>query len=160
MQNRKRQFKLPFYRQETPDSCVPACLRIVLAGLGVEITEVRLRQMCDCTILGTEALNAVDTARKLGFPMAHKENLSIEQLDAVVQSGCNPIVYVNLRPIDGEEGIHAMVVKALDDLWIEVYDPLMGKRQLERAMFDAAWRMTNRLTILIPGTAADAGSGG
>jgi ABC-type bacteriocin/lantibiotic exporter with double-glycine peptidase domain len=94
MQNGNRQFKLPFYRQETPDSCVPACLRMVLAGLGVDRAEAVLRQMCDCTMLGTDALNVVDAARQLGFPLA---------------------------------------------------------RQLEKGLFDAAWGMTNRLTILIPG---------
>jgi ABC-type bacteriocin/lantibiotic exporter with double-glycine peptidase domain len=151
MQNGNRQFKLPFYRQETPDSCVPACLRMVLAGLGVDRAEPLLRQMCDCTMLGTDALNAVDAARQLGFPLAHKENLTIEQLTNVLQSGCFPIVYVNLLPIDAEAGIHAMVVIAADDQYVRVYDPLVGERQLEKMMFDAAWGMTNRLTILIPG---------
>ncbi len=151
MQNGNQQFKLPFYRQETPDSCVPACLRMVLAGLGVDQTEAVLRQMCDCTMLGTDALNVVDAARQLGFPLAHKENLAIEQLTSVLWSGCFPIVYVNLSLIDGEAGIHAMVAIAADDRYIQVYDPLEGERQLEKQLFDAAWGMTNRLTILIPG---------
>jgi hypothetical protein len=89
MQNGNRQFKLPFYRQERPDSCVPACLRMVLAGL--------------------------------------------------------------IIAIDGEAGIHAMVAIAADDRYVQVYDPLVGERQLEKMMFDTAWGMTNRLTILIPG---------
>ncbi len=105
MQNGNRQFKLPFYRQETPDSCVPACLRMVLAGLGVDRPEGLLRQMCDCTVLGTDALNAVDAARNLGFPLAHKENLSMAQLITVLQSGCFPIVYVDLSLIGEEAGI-------------------------------------------------------
>jgi ABC-type bacteriocin/lantibiotic exporter with double-glycine peptidase domain len=151
MQNGNQQFKLPFYRQETPDSCVPACLRMVLAGLGVDRTEAVLRQMCDCTMLGTDALNAVDAARQLGFPLAHKENLAIAQLTSVLRSGCFPIVYVNLGLIDGEAGIHAMIVIAADAQYVQVYDPLVGERQLEKGLFDAAWGMTNRLTILIPG---------
>jgi predicted double-glycine peptidase len=44
-----------------------------------------------------------------------------------------------------------MVVIAADDRYVQVYDPLVGERQLEKMMFDAAWGMTNRLTILIPG---------
>lgn len=151
MQNKNRLFKLPFYRQETPDSCVPACLRMVLAGLGVEVAEVVLRQMCDCTMLGTDALSAVDAVRRLGFPLARKENLSMEQLDVVVCSGCCPILYVSLLPIDGEMGIHGVVVVDLDDSMVGVYDPLVGERRLERAVLEKAWRMTNGLAILIPG---------
>jgi ABC-type bacteriocin/lantibiotic exporter with double-glycine peptidase domain len=150
MRNGNRKSKLPFYRQETPDSCVPACLRMVLAGLGVMVGEGVLRQMCDCTMLGTDALNAVDTARKLGFPMARKENLSMELLGEVVRSGCYPILYVNLLGIDGEEGIHAVVMVGLDDFAV-VYDPLVGEREVERGVFEQAWLMTNGLTILIPG---------
>jgi predicted double-glycine peptidase len=151
MQNKNRRFRLPFYRQETPDSCVPACLRMVLAGLGIELTEAVLCQMCDCTILGTEALSAVDAVRLLGFPMARKENLSMVQLEMVVQSGCYPILYVGLFPIDGEMGIHGVVVVDLDDSTVMIFDPLMGERLLERTVFEQAWRMTNGLTILIPG---------
>jgi ABC-type bacteriocin/lantibiotic exporter with double-glycine peptidase domain len=127
MQNKNRLFKLPFYRQETPDSCVPACLRMVLAGVGVEVAEVVLRRMCDCTMLGTEALSAVDAVRRLGFPMARKENLSMVQLEMVVQSGCYPILYVGLFPIDGETGIHGVVVVDLDDSMVMIFDPLMGE---------------------------------
>jgi ABC-type bacteriocin/lantibiotic exporter with double-glycine peptidase domain len=120
-------------------------------GWGVDRAEPLLRQMCDCTMLGTDALNAVDAARQLGFPLAHKENLTITQLTNVLQSGCFPIVYVNLLLIEAVAGIHAMVVIAADDRYVQVYDPLVGERQLEKMMFDAAWGMTNRLTILIPG---------
>ncbi|NJM47150.1 MAG: hypothetical protein HC860_14105 [Alkalinema sp. RU_4_3] len=46
--------KLRFHRQETPDSCVPACLRMVLGAMGVEMSEAELRERCDCTGLTFE----------------------------------------------------------------------------------------------------------
>lgn len=39
-------FGPPFYKQETPDSCLPACLRMVLAARGRRYTERYLRRLC------------------------------------------------------------------------------------------------------------------
>lgn len=36
-------------KQETPYSCVPACLRMVLSSFGLELQEAELRTLCDCT---------------------------------------------------------------------------------------------------------------
>jgi ABC-type bacteriocin/lantibiotic exporter with double-glycine peptidase domain len=55
--------KLPFHKQETIYSCVPACLRMVLSSFGLEISETELRDRCDCNPFGTDALKAVDMAR-------------------------------------------------------------------------------------------------
>jgi ABC-type bacteriocin/lantibiotic exporter with double-glycine peptidase domain len=139
----------PFYRQKTPDSCVPACLRMVPAGLRLVISEAELRLMCDCTILGTDAFQAVEAVRKLGFSGASKRNLAIDELIEVLKAGTYPIVYVNLLPIDQEWGTHAMVVIAVDDAGVTVQDPLVGKRHLDRSGFEQAWQLTNGLTILI-----------
>jgi ABC-type bacteriocin/lantibiotic exporter with double-glycine peptidase domain len=46
--------KLPFYKQEEPYSCAPACLRMVLAAKGYTVSESALRERCDCTFLGTD----------------------------------------------------------------------------------------------------------
>jgi ABC-type bacteriocin/lantibiotic exporter with double-glycine peptidase domain len=124
---------------------------MVLAGLGVEQTEAELRRLCDCTILGTDALKAVDAARALGFSLTCKENLSIAQSAQVLQAGLYPILYVNLLPINEEVGIHAMVAVSLDDHLIKVCDPLVGERQLITDRFEQAWQMTNGLAILISG---------
>ena len=53
----------PFYPQETDFSCAVACLRMVLSHLGVSKTEAELREICDCTIFGTAALELVLAAR-------------------------------------------------------------------------------------------------
>jgi ABC-type bacteriocin/lantibiotic exporter with double-glycine peptidase domain len=149
MQNENPRLNLPFYQQETPDSCVPACIRMVLEGLGVVISEAELRQKCDCTIFGTEAFQAVEAVRQLGFSNATKQNLMLLDLSNVLAQGHYPIVYVNLFPIQQEQGIHAMVVIALDDAIVSVYDPMLGKRDLKRTVFDQAWRLTKGLTLLI-----------
>ncbi|MGI0494049.1 cysteine peptidase family C39 domain-containing protein [Alkalinema pantanalense CENA528] len=142
---------LPFYRQETPFSCVPACLRMVLAGFGVDLDEAALRELCDCTALGTEAFRAVEAVRRLGFPNSMKCNVSVEGLDVELAQGRYPIVYVNLLPIDGVRTSHAVVVVDADAENVTVYDPLVGKRVLPRSAFEQAWRLSNCLMILILG---------
>jgi len=141
--------KPPFYRQETPYSYVPACLRIVLASFGLELPEAELRNRCDCTPFGTEALQAVDTARRLGFLQTMKHTLSPGELEAQVQHGLYPIVYVNMLPIDGVMDGHALVVIGFDPAGIAVYDPLHGERLLPRATFESAWAMMHHLAILV-----------
>ncbi|MFN0120963.1 MAG: cysteine peptidase family C39 domain-containing protein [Blastocatellia bacterium] len=59
--------KPPFFKQERIYSCVPACLKMVLAGFGHEITEADLCHLSDTTINGTDAFLAVDALRRPGF---------------------------------------------------------------------------------------------
>jgi ABC-type bacteriocin/lantibiotic exporter with double-glycine peptidase domain len=141
--------KPPFYKQETPYSCVPACIRMVLASFGRELSEAALCVLCDCTSFGTEALNAVDAVRQLSFAGTGKHTLSIDELTAQVRQGLYPIVFVNTLPIDGITGGHALVVVGIDQTAVAVYDPLHGERHLPRATFESAWAMMHNLTLLI-----------
>jgi ABC-type bacteriocin/lantibiotic exporter with double-glycine peptidase domain len=143
------QSNLPFYRQEKPYSCVPACLRIVLAARGYILTEADLRERCDCTFLGTEALKVVDALRSMGFKNSNKQTLRFSELVLELDTGIYPIVFVNLLPIDGVNDAHAMVVISVDDENVMVCDPLQGERLLPRSTFDTAWAMMRNLTILI-----------
>ena len=122
---------------------------MVLASLGIERSESALRALCDCTPFGTEALNAVDAARQLGFPGTGKHTLSPSELEAQVHNGLYPIVFVNMRPIDGTPGSHALVVLAIELSRVLVYDPLHGERDLSRATFESAWAMMHGLTLLV-----------
>ncbi len=143
------QSKLIFHKQETPYSCVPACLRMVLSAFEVDMSEAELRQLCDCTPFGTEALKAVDAVRNLGFSRTAKCTLTIDELLAQLEANLYPIVFVNLLPIDGVKVAHAMIIVALAEEMVTVYDPLQGERTLSRSTFDTAWAMMHNLTILV-----------
>lgn len=122
---------------------------MMLADFGLEMTEAELCLLCDCTVFGTEALQAVDAVRRLGFVQTAKYTLSIEELAAQLNSGSYPIVFVNTLPIDGHKGQHACVVFTVDLAHVTVYDPLYGERILPCTTFTTAWAMINNLTILI-----------
>jgi ABC-type bacteriocin/lantibiotic exporter with double-glycine peptidase domain len=75
----------PFYKQETRYSCAPACLRMVLSALGMDVEESHLRHLTDCTPLGTEAFQVIEAARHLGFPASRKYTFaSLDELASVV----------------------------------------------------------------------------
>lgn len=122
---------------------------MVLSGLGCDVTEAELRSRCDCTWLGTDAFQAVKAARSLGFVRSAKHNLKRKELATIVTQGHFPIVFVDLQPLNGSKGEHALVVLAFEPGGVLVYDPAQGERLLPRAKFAAAWRMMRNLTILI-----------
>jgi ABC-type bacteriocin/lantibiotic exporter with double-glycine peptidase domain len=122
---------------------------MVLAGIEIMISEVRLAEMCDCTVFGTEAFQAVQALRQLGFGHAGKYNLTMPDLAPVLRGGEYPVVYVDLPAIAQGVGIHAMVIIAVDDRQVQVLDPLQGERWFDRSNFEAAWQLTNGLTILL-----------
>ena len=129
---------------------MPACLRMVLGSFGLEITEGELRARCDCTpFSGTNALQAVDAARQLGFTGTAKHNLTLTELRELLADGDFPIVFVDLRPLNGIRHSHALVVLRVSDREAVVLDPLRGERSLPLRVFDSAWTMALNLAILV-----------
>ena len=122
---------------------------MVLAGFGLDLAEAALRTLCDCTLFGTHALKAVDATRRLSFPNTAKHTLAGDELEALVNNGNYPIVFVATLPIEGLKGEHTMVVIACDQVNVVVYDPLRGERRLPRTLFDTAWAMMHNLAILV-----------
>ena len=141
----------PLYKQETDYSCVPACLRMVLASLGVFKTEQELRELCDCTVLeGTSALKAVDAARGSGFKGSRKRNLIFDDLISELERGLFPIAYVaTLLPPHAFAQKHALVVIAIEGDEVRALDPARGDIAFSKDEFLAEWDSTRRLAILI-----------
>lgn len=144
--------KPPFFKQETRYSCAPACLRMVLGGFGVEVSEAELRHLSDCTPLGTDAFRLVEAARHFGFTASRKHTLaSLDELARLIDEGLFPIVYVDLWPLRGglSGQFQSLVVINVEPESVLVLDPLAGERGLAREEFQAAWAEMHLLTIVI-----------
>jgi len=125
-------------------------MRMVLAGLGLDLTEGRLRGLCDCSpLFGTEALRAVEAARGLGFAGTAKYTLRYDELCGLVEGGRHPIAYVSMEAIGGTEESHAVVVIEADGEAVSVYDPLHGERRISRQSFETGWAARHNLVLLI-----------
>lgn len=93
-------------------------MRMVLSGFGLDLTEDRLRELCDCNpLFGTDAMRAVEAARDLGFTKTAKYTLQYEELRRLVEDGRHPIAYLSLEAIGGTEESHAVVVVEAEKLF-------------------------------------------
>jgi ABC-type bacteriocin/lantibiotic exporter with double-glycine peptidase domain len=123
---------------------------MVLSGLGLNLTEERLRELCDCSpLFGTEAMRAVDAARGLGFGGTAKYTLRYNELRGLVEGGKYPITYLSMEAIGGTEESHAVVIIEADDEAVTVYDPLHGERRISRQSFSTGWASRHNLVILV-----------
>jgi ABC-type bacteriocin/lantibiotic exporter with double-glycine peptidase domain len=122
---------------------------MVLSHFNLSVSETELRARCDCTIFGADAPYVVDVARQLGFKKTDIHNLSPDELRTVIAEGHYPIVYVNLLPIDGREGTHALVALEIENDAVTVYDPDQGERLLPIVAFFKAWDLKRNLAIVV-----------
>ena len=122
---------------------------MVLSHFNLSVSEAELRARCDCTIFGADAPYVVDVARQLGFNKTDIQNISPDELQSLLDEGRHPIVYVNLLPIDGIEGAHALVALEIGDDAVAVYDPDQGERLLPIGAFFKAWELKLNLAIIV-----------
>jgi ABC-type bacteriocin/lantibiotic exporter with double-glycine peptidase domain len=123
---------------------------MVLSGFGLDLTEERLRELCDCgPLFGTDAMSAVEAVRGLGFTKTAKYTLQYEELCQLVEDGRHPIAYLSLEAIGGTEESHAVVVIEAGPQAVTVYDPLYGERRISRQSFSTAWAARRNLVILV-----------
>jgi ABC-type bacteriocin/lantibiotic exporter with double-glycine peptidase domain len=122
---------------------------MVLSHLGVSKREAELRELCDCTIFGTSALELVLAARKLGFAASSKHTLTLSDLGELTEHGYFPIVYVVSAPHLPAPDVHSFVVVSATDERIDVLDPQQGPRTLSVDEFIETWSRMNNLAIVI-----------
>lgn len=136
--------KPPFFPQTYPFSCVPACLRMVLASLECEKSEPELRSLSNCDETGTVPSNAVRAVIIVGFN-AYKGNLIFEELEDLVTQNVAPIVFVKVT--EGANYSHAIVVYKISNGEVFTLDPSRGELKLDQEQFIEMWSLG--LTIVI-----------
>lgn len=142
--------RLPLHRQETPYSCGPACLRMVLELFGVHKEEEELRTLCDCTFDGTDQVLLVTAARDLGFEKTRKYSMGFADLQREVERGVFPIVYIRTRLIaDAPAQMHSVVVINATADEVYVNDPWRGQYVFPREQFSQEWAASHNLTIIV-----------
>ena len=122
---------------------------MVFSHFNLSVSEAELRARCDCTIFGADAPYAADVARQFGFTKTDIQNLSPDELQAILAEGHYPIVYVSLLPIDAREGSQALVALEIGDDAVTVYDPDQGERILPMGAFLKAWELKLNLAIIV-----------
>ena len=122
---------------------------MVLDHLGVSKTEAELREICDCTIFGTAALELVLAARRLGFAASSKHTLTLSDPMELTEHGHFPIVFVVSAPRASAPDVQSFVVVSATRERVEVLDPTQGPRSLDVDEFLESWSPMNDLAIVI-----------
>jgi ABC-type bacteriocin/lantibiotic exporter with double-glycine peptidase domain len=142
----------PFHAQERPYTCLPACLRMCLAYLGVEFAEDVIVAACATRARGTTLGEAVDGLERLGFTGETGEARTLDWLDEQL-AGAQPVIVALLLGDEGGSGrltIHAVVVVGADEQRVVYHDPQLGPRQsMSREEFLDRWDLTGGKALLI-----------
>lgn len=136
--------KPPHFFQTYPFSCVPACIKMVLASLDFEISEPELRNLCECDETGTALSRAVKAVNECGFD-AYQAELIFEELEDLISERLTPIVY--LRVSETADYSHAVVVYQISKKKIFVLDPAIGEREIDKDLFEEYWLRGLTITI-------------
>lgn len=145
---------IPFLPQERPESCVPACVRMILAAYGLTYTEADLYTCCETDVDGTLPSAVVRCVQQLGLSARAERLPDMETLIGQMAANTTPIVFLNLAPLLGIAVIHAVVVTTIDvhQEQITVLDPSYvpdGRRVWGLGLFQMGWKLARNQTILI-----------
>ncbi|MEX1997442.1 MAG: C39 family peptidase [Candidatus Andersenbacteria bacterium] len=136
----------PFQETLHASMCGPASLKMVLAYYGIEKTEQELAQLAGTdSDLGTSAEGIKEAAESFGFTVEVKNNGTFEDIQTWLDKKAPVIVNwftrgrIDYPESDVPDG-HLSVVVGLDDEYIYLQDPEIGKlRKIARDDFMKVW---------------------
>jgi hypothetical protein len=142
---------LTWYAQELPSSCVSACVRMVLGGLGQYLAEPPVRRLLGHAALGISLVIAQTRLAQAGADAAWHEAWNLDDLRDAVRQGRHPIVGVERQPLGYPRAFHALVVVSVTSATVTVLDPLDGPepRDYGSAAFMLAWELAGREALVI-----------
>lgn len=126
--------ELPLYRQEKPNTCGLACLRMVLSAYGTDLDETTLEGQARLVPGGMEIGELERLARQFGIDAEIRE-LAVEQFREVLAMGSLAIAYVDRAVFDLSPAsrlkhslraarIHTVIPRRLTAASVIYHDPL------------------------------------
>jgi hypothetical protein len=145
---------VPYYPQETDDTCAPACLRMALAFRSPRrrVSEGWLARRCRVVKgLGPADLDVFDLAARLRLPARWLDDSRIEaEVEEAIRDGCPVMANVELAALPYYRHTpppplpHSVLVIGIDDehVYVSDPDPALGGRDLRvtRRAFFATWQ--------------------
>lgn len=143
---------VPHFRQETPDTCLPACARMVLAYLGDTQPERKLAGAFQTAPgWGTLPEHAETALIRWGYQVRWFENVTLERLEQLHANNFPVIAF--LRAVDiphGSGGLHAVVIVDIDEQVVTCLDPTLDHDlKLAIAEFLRIWSRLNQQGMVI-----------
>ena len=143
---------VPHFQQATPYTCLPACVRMILAFRGQYHSEAELAQAFNTIpLLGTLPEHVVSSLEGMGYHALWFENATVDRLRALLDHGW-PIIAL-LRAVDlpqGTAGLHAVVVIGVASVEITFLDPTQScPTTMEEFDFVQAWSKLDHQGIVV-----------
>ncbi len=143
---------VPHFQQETAYTCLPACVRMVLAYLGDEQPERKLAIAFQTTPgWGTLPEHVEAALTTWGYQVRWFENATLERLEQL-QANTFPMIAF-LRAVDlphGTGGLHAVVIVDIDEHCVTCLDPVLDHDlKLDLAEFLRIWARLNHQGMVI-----------
>ena len=133
---------VPLLRQEHPWTCLPACIRMVLAYRGRLIEEATIAAACGTAPLrGTQPEKAVEGVQQLGYHALWFEDAALSRLQDLIAHDWPVIVFLRARDLPaGKHGLHGVVVAGVESDNVIIADPQSNSRYtMARKQFLSAW---------------------
>jgi ABC-type bacteriocin/lantibiotic exporter with double-glycine peptidase domain len=143
---------VPHFQQELDYSCLPACVRMVLAFYGEQRSELELRRLLKTRVTGTSPAAVMMRLPEIGFE-AQVLEASRYLLRKHIESDepCIAHIWTATLPHWSDDVVHAVVVTDLDDDTIWINDPILasGPTRVAQTAFFAAWAATDHTLIVM-----------
>jgi len=151
----KQPLKVPHYQQEQNSSCLPACVRMALAFLGIKKSEQDIRKLLKTKPAGTNPLNVIYLK-----DWKHEAIVSFSNLDELQNYLLQeqPVIVLlwtgELSYWDSEkylDYLHAVVVIGYTDVEILANDPAFPEypKAIPINEFLEAWSYSQQMLIFI-----------
>ncbi|MFZ4660356.1 MAG: C39 family peptidase [Caldilineaceae bacterium] len=127
---------VPHFKQEASYTCLPACIRMVLAFLGKSYTEHELAKAFQ-TIpwVGTLPENVTPVLEEWGYIVRWFENGTVDHITRIVAQRLPVIAFVRAADLPhGVGGFHAVVIVKIDSRSVILLDPTL----------DTEWRLSTK----------------
>ncbi|MBI2579681.1 MAG: C39 family peptidase [Candidatus Aenigmarchaeota archaeon] len=117
---------MKYHRQETKDTCGPACMRMALGMLGIKKSEKSMARLLKTdNIYGTLNKNFPLVAKKYSLTYRSSGMSTTSNLKSLMKQGYVVIVCYFIRK---EREYHYAVVRKIGARHIHLYDPWFGPR--------------------------------
>jgi len=143
---------VPLLRQEHPWTCLPACIRMVLAYRGRLIEEAEIAAACGTVpFRGTRPEKAVEGVQQLGHHTLWFENADLSRLQDLIAHDWPVIVFLRARDLPAKgHGLHGVVVIGVENDTVIVADPQSNRRYLlAHQKFLSAWQALDAQGMVI-----------
>lgn len=110
--------------QEAEAGCLAACVQMVLAGLGLVISQAELNRLFELTPAGVP-LSRLDRLQRYRIQVTIHRNGDLPDLRQAIEQNTPPIVFIRTAPLPywSQDTQHAVVVSGYDETHLWLNDP-------------------------------------